>query len=90
MRREQKKPKLIVFLLFGTGTVFTRKLSRYSGQAWKTPKKIPAVWEREFKAFLLRNIWEQEIPLMPDLWFGQLHYKVLRCHTMLFSIYHFP
>ena len=39
--------------LFGTGT--------------GNPKTLPAVWEREFKAFPLGNIREREFPLMPGL-----------------------
>ena len=53
------------FPLFGTGTGITKKLSRYSGQERKTQKYLPAVWEREFKAFPLGNIRERELPLMP-------------------------
>ena len=39
--------------LFGTGT--------------GNLKKIPAVWQREFKAFPLGNIREREFPLMPGV-----------------------
>ena len=74
------KTKQIVFPLFGTGMGITKKLSRYSGREWELPKsfpaiwdgngnpqkKIPAVWEREFKAFPLENIREREFLLMPD------------------------
>ena len=56
----------------------TKKLSRYSGREQillksfpaiqdgnGNPKSLPAVLEREFKAFLLGNIREREFPLMP-------------------------
>ena len=53
------------FPLFGTGTGITNKLSRYSGRERETQKNLPAVREREFKAFPLGNIREREFPLMP-------------------------
>ena len=53
------------FPLFGKGTGITKKLSRYLGQERETQKSLPAVWEREFKAFSLGDILEQEFPLMP-------------------------
>ena len=53
------------FPLFGMGTGITKKLSHYLGRERETPKSLPAVLEREFKAFPLGNIREQEFPLMP-------------------------
>ena len=55
------------FPLFGKGTGFTKKLSHYSGREQETQKSLPAVQDREFKAFLLGNIREREFPLMPVL-----------------------
>ena len=47
------------------GTGVTKKLSGYSGRERETQKSLPAVRERELKAFHLGNIREQEFPLMP-------------------------
>ena len=52
------------FTQFGTDGI-TKKLSRYSGRERETQKSLPAILEREFKAFPLGNIREREFPLMP-------------------------
>ena len=54
------------FPLFGMGTGITKKLSCSLGRQRETQKNLPAVQEREIKAFPLGNIREREIPLMPD------------------------
>ena len=55
------------FLLFGTGTIITKKLSCYSRREQETKTPLPFVWEPELKAFQLGNIEEQKFPLMPVL-----------------------
>ena len=52
------------FPLSGMGTEITKKPSHYLGRERETQKSLPAVWEREFMAFPLGNIWEREFPLM--------------------------
>ena len=63
----------------GTGT--TKRLSRHSGQERENKKTLPAVWEREFNAFLLENIREQEFPLMPDI-LGNFVTKIYLSHMI--------
>ena len=53
-------------LQLNTGTGNTKKFSCYSGRGRETPETLPAVREREFKAFLLGTIQEREFTLMPD------------------------
>ena len=62
------------FLLFGTGTGITKRLSLYLGRERETQKRLPTVREREFMAFPFGNIQERKFPLMPGVqaWLGVL------------------
>ena len=63
--RDGNKNYQKAFLLFGTGTGITKKLSRYLGRERENQKSCSAVQEWEFNAFPLGNIREREFPLMP-------------------------
>ena len=61
------------FPIFRMGTGITKKLSRYLGRERETQKSLPAVQEREFKAFPLGNIRDRKFPLMPTLYTYSLY-----------------